>query len=575
MRHVMDVLPWSRSAGLGVAGLVMTSLISAMAEAMLMALIALTATTLAADNQSPLETDLWGGLSVTIELPQAITVMLIALLVRTLSQLGVVYLPVKLSADVQLQLRRQLVDAYIYTTWARQAAEPGGFLQEIATGHISQVASLIRRIAEGIAAGLSVAVLIAASLLVQPAAAAIALLLPISVSLALRPISRSARRESGEVSAASIWMSNRIRELTRFTRLIHPYATYDGHEKRVDESALDLRNHYMRARVLSATVPALYQVLILLAIVGGLGLAASFPRASLAGAGAVLLLLLRAAAYGQKLQQSYQAINELSAFAERLSSVMRAYRQHPQPSGARRLRKFRELEVKNVGFHYRSRDPNEARKGLVLKQASFSIKRGETVALAGRSGVGKSTLMDILAGLLTPTTGAVLINGRPREAFDQTNLSRHIAYVSQDTPLLDATVEENIRYLRPEIEHAAVRESAKVAGILDEIESWPDSFDTEVGDESGRRVSGGQRKRLGLARALAGSPQVLLLDEPTSSLDDLTERLIIAALEKLRGRVAMVIASHSSSLLALCDRVYDVNDGELWLRHTKPSGETR
>jgi ATP-binding cassette, subfamily B, bacterial PglK len=215
----------------------------------------------------------------------------------------------------------------------------------------------------------------------------------------------------------------------------------------------------------------------------------------------------------------------------------------------------REVRLDDVWFQYPTREEP------ALRGVSFKVATGESFGIVGPTGSGKSTLLDILLGILEPDRGAIAVDGESlgarREAWQ-----RSIGYVPQDVYLVDDTLRANVAlgWQGDQINEDRVLDALRLAELDDVVADLPQGLDTAVG-ERGVRLSGGQRQRVGLARALYTQPSVLVLDEATSNLDQLTERQIVETLTALRGGVTMIVVTHRLATVRNCDRVLYLEDG--------------
>jgi ABC-type multidrug transport system fused ATPase/permease subunit len=213
------------------------------------------------------------------------------------------------------------------------------------------------------------------------------------------------------------------------------------------------------------------------------------------------------------------------------------------------------ITLEHVGFSYRT-----GRK--VLDDVSLEIRANTTVAFVGESGAGKSTLVDLLMGTLRATEGRVLIDAQNISSIDVETLRKHVGYVPQDAVLFDDTVGANIALWSDGYTEEQIRDAATRALCLEFIERMPQKFDTPVGDR-GVKLSGGQRQRLAIARELLRSPAILVLDEATSALDSESELAIQQSIERLRGKMTIIIIAHRLSTIRTCDRVFVLNEGKI------------
>ena len=213
------------------------------------------------------------------------------------------------------------------------------------------------------------------------------------------------------------------------------------------------------------------------------------------------------------------------------------------------------IEFKNICFSY-----DNSRE--ILHNISFTINKGQTVALVGSSGGGKSTLSELMPRFYDPDSGEILIDGRPLKSFSQHSLRSHISLVSQDTVLFNDTIENNIALGKQGATATEIVEAAKIANAHDFILETADGYQTNIGDR-GAKLSGGQRQRLSIARAVLKNPEFLILDEATSALDTESEKLVQQALTRmLKGRTSVVIA-HRLSTIQHADSIIVIDEGRI------------
>ncbi len=218
------------------------------------------------------------------------------------------------------------------------------------------------------------------------------------------------------------------------------------------------------------------------------------------------------------------------------------------------------IDFENVEFEYDAGVP-------VLRGLSFHSEAGTTTALVGSSGSGKSTILSVVLNFIKPVKGKVLIDGKDLQSVRLHDYRRHLGVVLQDNFLFDGTILDNIRFANPEADFPAIKEVCRIANADEFIEKFPNGYETVVG-ERGVKLSGGQRQRIAIARALLADPQILILDEATSSLDSESEALIQEGLINLRkGRTTFVIA-HRLSTIRSADQILVVEAGEIPERGT-------
>jgi ABC-type multidrug transport system fused ATPase/permease subunit len=213
------------------------------------------------------------------------------------------------------------------------------------------------------------------------------------------------------------------------------------------------------------------------------------------------------------------------------------------------------VEFDNVVFGY-------AKDAAVLRGLSFRIEPGQSVAIVGGSGAGKSTILNLLLRFFDPWSGRVCIDGRDIRQLKFRSVRKQISVVLQDSILFSRSVRDNIAYGRPGASMAEIIEAAQAAKAHDFIESLPDGYETML-DEQGTNLSGGQRQRIALARAFLRNAPILILDEPTSGLDAVTEAQLIETLEELSHGKTTIIIAHRFSMVEKCDKVLVLDAGRI------------
>lgn len=217
-----------------------------------------------------------------------------------------------------------------------------------------------------------------------------------------------------------------------------------------------------------------------------------------------------------------------------------------------------EIELNSISFQYSNESP------LVLNNLYLKIKKGERIGFVGETGSGKSTILDLIMGLLEPTSGVINVDGKALTDVELLKWRKNIAHVPQSIFLIDSSLAENIAFGIPKefIDLERVKKSAEQAQIAGFIENDLDGYDAKVG-ERGIRLSGGQRQRIGIARALYKNASILIFDEATSALDDKTEKAVIEAIENLNQNLTILFIAHRLTTLRNCDRIIELKDGSV------------
>ncbi len=376
----------------------------------------------------------------------------------------------------------------------------------------------------------------------------------VAFSVWIRPVFRKIREQLGEINTTLQERMSGIHVIKSFAR-----------EKPEVEFFDDSNREYWRQSARSTWMWSTFFPAIGLVTSAGMvvliwyGAKLTAEGSAFASAGTVVAFI----AY---LQQFYQPIGSLvrvySTLNQALASMARIFEvldTRPdvveKPDAIELGRLEGRVDIEHVSFKY---DTGET----VLSDVSVSAAPGETVAVVGRSGAGKTTLVNLIPRFYDPFAGRVLVDGVDVRDVTKESLRRNIAIVLQETFLFNASVKENLRYARPDATDEQIAQAARAAHAHDFIEDLDEGYDTPVG-ERGVRLSGGQKQRLSIARALLADPGILILDEATSLIDTEAEQIIQKALANLmQGRTTFVIA-HRLSTIRSADKIIVIDDGQI------------
>ena len=269
----------------------------------------------------------------------------------------------------------------------------------------------------------------------------------------------------------------------------------------------------------------------------------------------------------QQIYGSWALIKSYSGSAEKILELLRLEVPIENIPSNKKYDFKKSIKLQNISFKYDNQNK------FVIKNFNLEILKGNKIGFIGQTGSGKSTLIDIIIGLLKPSSGNLLIDDNNlylNKKYNKDFLSQwksNIAYVPQNIYLSDSTFKQNIAFGLEEkdIDMDLVKTSAKIAQISSFIEKMPCSYDTYTG-ERGVRLSGGQRQRIGIARAIYKQVNILVLDEATSALDSATEKLIIDQISILKNEVTVLMIAHRLSTLNICDHIYEIDSNSLKLR---------
>jgi ATP-binding cassette subfamily B protein/subfamily B ATP-binding cassette protein MsbA len=381
------------------------------------------------------------------------------------------------------------------------------------------------------------------------------------VSAVQRPLLPRIRTGAQRVKNTEVEIVSRITEHIQGLRLLHSSGQLAEADRLVQAQMGQLEEALRnQKRLVSVITPvASFLPVLAIAVIASLSIFFFGGRATgvLPSLVTFVITLQRVNIRLGALANNLSRLSDNSARIDRLNEILSpAGKQFRRQAGVH----FRKMEVgiqlEQVSLRYDPKLP------LALSEISFSIPKGQVVALVGTSGAGKSSIADLLVGLYQPTAGRILVDGMELNALDLSSWQQRLGVVSQDTFLFNASLADNIAFGTPGADRSAVEAAAASAQALEFIRALPDGFDTVVG-ERGYRLSGGQRQRISLARAIVRNPEFLILDEATSALDSQSEKLVQEAIERFEHNHTILVIAHRLSTIVGADQILVLEAGRI------------
>ena len=384
-------------------------------------------------------------------------------------------------------------------------------------------------------------------------------------AIIMQKANRRFRKTSEAIQLSMGWITHSGKEAFQGHRVVKAYGSYDHENRRFEQANRDNRAQSMRkALVASISVPLLIffagvtvAVIIYLSMSGVIESLVS-PGTFVSYLGAILLLMgpvKRLARVNEHLQTGVAAAESVFEVLDKPVEESEGNKTTEKIVG--------DIEFKNVTFQYEMADNN------ALTEVSFRINRGETVALVGASGSGKTSIASLLLGFYQVQDGEILVDGIPIQDYDIDFLRSQFGFASQDAVLFDGSIESNVAYSATQIDTkvlAEVVEASKISVFSDKLS---DLLKTSIG-EQGIRLSGGQRQRLTIARALYRCAPILILDEATSALDNVSENQVKEGIKALSAERTVLIIAHRLSTVVEADRILVLQDGKIVEQGTHP-----
>jgi ABC-type multidrug transport system fused ATPase/permease subunit len=480
----------------------------------------------------------------------------ILFVLRIIFIFGIQFISASMAYSYERDTRRALFSTMLSAKWPYLSRQNMGHLEQLLTTNIIYASQLFLYISTTILIIAKTMMYVTIAVNVSLWAAVMSIVVGGVVFLILRPLFYRTRVIGMQAETNNRSLAHFVAEHVAGMKALKAMAVEDEVEKGGE-------SYFERVRAFNVGILSLRTIIgMTIQFAGILFIAAVFtimyksPGFSVAAFAVIVYAINQIFSQVQTGQSQLHGFGSMTPYLMRILSTRdEAEGNKEQSNGNKTFEIERLISFRNISFSY----PNRSE---TLSGVSFDIHKGEIIALIGQSGAGKTTIADILLRLVDPTSGSIVVDGMDVQDISLHEWRSHIGYVPQDSILLNDTIERNITFYDDAISHEDAVQAAKAANIHDFIESLPQKYQTIIGDR-GILISGGQRQRIALARALARKPELLVLDEATSSLDSESENAIKKSVEDLRGKTSIMVIAHRMSSISSADRIVVLEAGRV------------
>ncbi len=501
----------------------------------------------------------FNSLSITPTISNVLILVFLLLSIKGLFMYYAQIFNIQVGNKYRVDWINKLFSSYFDTSWQYFIELKRGYLIDYLVTVLSRNMSLLLGLGNSIASIISLLVYLVFAIIVSTEITLGVIGIILIIFLFYKKILKKIKQYGQDNMMAGNELSKQVEEFVSGSKTLRAYNTESTIKEHVNNTAKERMRTYIGGYRWRIAFKVGFEFYISLTLLVLMFIFIEFMEIELTKIVVTLLLMAR-------IMQKFKSLQQLSIVVSNLPGVALIEEQYDK------LRQNtvdeisldsivfeKTIHIRNLFFSY---DLNtKANQSMILKNISFEIPKGSMCGIIGGSGAGKTTFIDLLLGFLEPTDGDIYIDNKSFKEINKLNLLSIIGYVPQDAFLLNDTIYNNIDFYR-DLNKKDIIDASMSANCLEFIEKMPKGFETLVGD-NGVKLSGGQRQRICLARALAGNPQILILDEATSSLDTHSELIIKAAVEKLKSRLTIIVIAHRLSTVINADQIAVFSKGKL------------
>lgn len=456
------------------------------------------------------------------------------------------------------KIRVENIDALTHYSYQAFVTADAGAIQNTLSGEVGRVAQAYRTYTQMLRQGVLVLSYTGLAFLANPEFAVLVLVGGVLSNFLFNILYKKTKQLSQKYVKSAHRFQGLLIQKVAFFKYLKATGKIQAYAQNLKEMVYEIEDAIRKMGVLNSIMAGVREPMMMTIVVATILVQVSILGGSLATIILSLLFFYRALSSVTGLQTSYNRFLSFSGSITNMKDFVADLKSHQEPDGKTTFAQFAQaITLQNLSFGYK---PND----LILRDINLTLHRNETLALVGESGSGKTTLMNVLSGLLQPTSGHLQVDNYDINDLNKTSLQQRIGYITQEPVIFDDTVFNNVAFWAEKSEANLQRfwEALEKASIANFVRTQPDTEDARLGN-NGINLSGGQKQRISIARELYKEVDFLFMDEATSALDSETERAIQEKIDQLKGQYTILIIAHRLSTIKNADRVVVLKQGRI------------